>query len=419
MSTHDLLALKARLLIEGLHVDAPSLEALPQRWKQRTEHLYQHDRGAVAPFSYPQEVVLARGSTRWHDTVVNVRLNQASPWSLAARDGSVELRGPDVRREVDLVPYPRYYDDLLEDGTAMSSIVQHLGTDALGVIPNNFCSYFAEGEECRFCEIEPSFRQVGGFRRFRKPVELIVEGLTTAARLQDDAGILVLTAGNLRRNDRTAAYYADIIQRVRAGVTRPMYAYASIMPPEDPAYLEELHEAGFDAVAFNLEFHDLDQFQQLAPGKARFGRERLLERLAQSIDIFGRGHVYSNLVYGIQTWEPGQDRVDWERENSVALEGAAALVERDVVPLFTVYHSSGKNHTGSITLDPAATVDFFSQLGGLCEDADIAYHGHTGLLFNTCTLTNTLYNDALAAERRRRGRAESEFGPTSLIGVLS
>jgi hypothetical protein len=395
----DLYALKCRLLLEGIAVDEMDLGP----WKERTEHLYHHDGGTGPTFSYPQELVLARGADHSVDTVVNVRFNAGSPWRLAMDDlGCATLSGPGLTAHaVDLVQRPAYYRRSLSTGALASSVVQHLGLDGLGVVPNNYCSYFADGDQCRFCEIEPSYTSARSYPTMRKPTPLIVEAVNLAMS-EPMAKYLIMTAGNLRSNDRTAHYYCDILAGLDDGRCGRPYRYGSIMPPESPDLIAKLHSSGLDGVGFNLEFFEAQQFARLAPGKEKYGRERLVEALVIATESFGVGHVYTNMIFGIQTWqEPGKP-VDFVAESQLCLQATDELLAQGVIPLFTLYHSTNTNSIGPVQLDVDAAIDFHVEYARRVHAAKILPPGRTGVVFNIATIANHVCNDALAVVREER-----------------
>jgi hypothetical protein len=399
MNLFDLYELKCRLLLDGVAVD----DLGRGRWKERVEHLYQHDGGSGPAFLYPQELILRRGNDPSLATSVNVRFNARSPWRLGKDEvGSHYLSGPGIQQlVVDLVPRPAYYDRRTESGADLSTIVQHLGVDALGVIPNNYCSYFADGDQCKFCEIEPSYRTVGSYPTMRKSTPTIVEAVNLAMA---EPGIrhLIMTAGNLRSNNRTAEYYRDILDGLEDGRSARTYRYGSIMAPEDHDLIAVLHGAGMDGIGFNLEFFDPDQFVRLAPGKNKYGRDRLLDALVAATESFGVGHVYTNMVYGIQTWQERGRPIDFAAETAMCLEAVDDLLSRGVIPLFTLYHTSNKNQIGPVVMDADSVIEFNLEIARRVLAARILPPGRTGILFNVGTIGNSVYNDALAAVREER-----------------
>jgi hypothetical protein len=402
MKKSDLYALKCRLLLDGLAVDDIGGGA----WKERVEHLYQHDGGAGPSFSYPQELILAKGNNPSLDTVVNVRFNAGSPWRLTADElAGPSLSGPGLPGlAVGLVARPAYYQQALSTGAPLSTVVQHLGHDALGVVPNNYCSYFADGDQCRFCEIEPSYTAVGRYPTMRKPTAVIVEAVNLAMA-EPTARHLIMTAGNLRSYDRTAEYYCDILEGLDDGRFRRLYRYGSIMPPDTPELIAKLHRCGLDGVGFNLEFFDPGQFARLAPGKEKFGRQRLIDSLVTATESFGVGHVFTNMIFGIQTWRERGQAIDFCAEKELCLEATEDLLARGIIPLFTLYHTSNKNDMGQVRIDVDAATDFHIEYARRVNAAKIIPPGRTGILFNVATIANSVCNDAIAAVREENSEA--------------
>lgn len=411
-SPPDLVEVKADLLVNGI---APA-PGIPGEWKQRTEHLYQHDGGRGPAFAYPQEIVISYDEDSAGATVVNVRYNRESPWALSMLDGQLTLSHTEwgVLLPATPVSRPEYYGQRDRNGITYESVVQHLGTDAVGVIPNNYCYYFKDGAECRFCEIEPSFKAAVGFPRHRKPLDEIVEALRFAIP-KARARHLNITAGNLRRNDRTAEYYCRILEGIDARNLHGVYRFGSLMAPESFEKLDELQEAGLQGVAFNLEFHDRGQFARLAPGKDGYGYDKLIEVLQRSVEVFGEGNVYSNMVFGIQTWGAG-DGFNASAEVEACLAATEDLLGKSVLPLFTLYHTSGKNRIGRVAITTEAVTAFHRSYAEAVAKCGLVPPDRTGVLFNRSTIANHLYNDAYHELVQAPAQFHAALPPTTQIG---
>ena len=61
-----------------------------------------------------------------------------------------------------------------------------------------------------------------------------------------------------------------------------------------------LHESGVQKVVFNLEAITENGFNKYCPGKSDLGYGFFIERLRYAIDIFGKGNVWTNLVFGLE-----------------------------------------------------------------------------------------------------------------------
>jgi hypothetical protein len=397
------LALKTRVLIDGVAVDARIKEAGPYR--ERVEHLYRHDRGELVPFPYPQEIVLSMGrAIAGPDPVVaNIRSNPRSKLRLTARDGLPFLDDIDgAARQVGLFPPPPFYARLLADGGPASRVAQMLGADLVGIVPNNHCHYFVNGAECVFCEIVPNYWRARTFRMIRKPQSLEVEALRLAVAPENGVRCVVITPGNHARLDRTAELIGELARSIVDCPGRDrLFVYGSQMAPETFDMIDRLEGWGFDGVGFNLEAWEPAAMRRIAPGKFAYGRERMLEALSRAVSVFGAGNVYSNLVYGVQSLDEEltagsfDPRVERER----CLEATVGLLALGVLPIFTIYHYSGHNRIGPIALDVDEAIRFHREYGRLVDRSDLVPATRTGVLFNLGSITNHVYNDALALAR--------------------
>jgi hypothetical protein len=196
-------------------------------------------------------------------------------------------------------------------------------------------------------------------------------------------------------------------------IAQRIYSYGSLMSPESPSYLERLHQAGISGLGFNLEAFDPRQLPVIAPGKAAFGRERIIESLRHAADVLGRGNSYTNLVYGVQSWRGVGAPLDFTEENARCLAATDELLAMGVVPLFTLYHYSGRNSIGPIDLDVDAVVDFHRAYARRLVDSGLIPPGRSGAVFSHETIANHLYNDAVVEARQ----AASGVSPTTGVPV--
>jgi hypothetical protein len=401
--------IKASLLSEGIRVD-PSITGL-MPYKLRVEHLYRHDWGHPLDFPYPQEIILFSDPvlTQNHPIIVNLRSNPFSRWRLRAVHHVPILVTPGGKPlQVALQPAPPFYSAETAAGTKVWRIAQQLGCDLVGVIPHNYCFFFAGKQECIFCEITTNYADSRTYYQVGKPIREIVASLCLALQPENQIKCLVLTSGNHRTNDETARLYIDIMYRVSHSPQRAgAFVFGSLMAPESFYLIDKLKEAGFDAIAFNLEAWHPEIFARIAPGKAAYGRQRMLDALAYAVQVFGQGYVYSNLVYGVQSLDDGlnPESLDLKRETELSLEADAELLRAGVVPLHTVYHSTGKNRIGPLTLNSQSVFDFYIAYGELVYQSGVIPHDRMGVLFNLGSISNHLYNDSWMIARARSATA--------------
>jgi biotin synthase-related radical SAM superfamily protein len=91
------------------------------------------------------------------------------------------------------------------------------------------------------------------------------------------------------------------------------------MPPEDASLIEELFSTGIMGVKFNLEVAEIETFKKICPGKAIFGYDKIIERLINAVDIFGKGNVYSNIIIGLESGHKVVERANKLAESGIGI----------------------------------------------------------------------------------------------------
>ncbi len=394
--------LKARLLIEGVKVEANIESLLPYR--SRTEHLYRHDNGAhgFTP-RYPQEIVLLDGVDPSCTVVCNIRYNQASSIVLYAENGTAILNVSGEKISVSLAPLPSYYG-LKQGSVSPSSVVQMMGMDLIGSVPFNSCSYFSSKTECIFCEIVSSYQKSREYPAARKKTQDIADCIALAINNDRCVRNVVITAGNFPVQNDMHDLFCEILHEVKRKASfSDIYIFGSLMSPEDFSFIDKMRAAGFSGVGYNLEGWHPELFDHIAPGKSLYGRDKMLDALSYASEIYGIGHAYSNLVFGIQSLGTSLDAsgYDSNREVDLCMEAVEGLLERSVIPLFTLYHTTGSNPIGPIKLSLDAVVDFHTKYAKRVYASKLLNKDRSGVLFNVSSISNHVYNDFLLLERAR------------------
>ena len=114
-------------------------------------------------------------------------------------------------------------------------------------------------------------------------------------------------------------------------------------------YIDELKKAGIEKVVFNLEAITECGFEKYCPGKAELGYQFFIDRLRYAIDVFGKGNVWTNLVFGLETVEE-------------TLKKCAELTSDGVVISANVLHLDKGNSLDCDVPSTKDVIDFFYRL---------------------------------------------------------
>lgn len=134
---------------------------------------------------------------------------------------------------------------------------------------------------CRYCPV-PSLAGR------RKPVEEIVRLVES---VQDRIDAVSITSGVASTVEEEEEYVLGVVRALRRF---DLPIGVSIYPTPDTP--RRLHDLGVAEVKFNLETATPALFAQLCPG---LDRDAVWEALRQSVALFGRGRVFSNVIVGL------------------------------------------------------------------------------------------------------------------------
>jgi hypothetical protein len=245
------------------------------------------------------------------------------------------VRGPGTEVPVDVVPVARYHQRQLVDRMDGRTRPMHTygvtHSDRCRVSPIAGCAW-----NCRFCDLPWTL----DYRK--KHVDDLLEVIEAAA-LDDQvpARHVMVSGGTPRRGapvsdeDWIDDVYAELAERSPLPVEVMMAARRDLDHPV------RLHKAGVSALSINLEVSDLERARLLAPQKAGFGREHVLDYIERAVEVFGVGNVQSLIVVGAAV-EPPES----------TLRGIRDLVARGCIPVLSPF----RPHPATPMRDaPAAT----------------------------------------------------------------
>jgi radical SAM protein (TIGR04043 family) len=239
---------------------------------------------------------------------------QRSPYTVRVTDGGATLyRQDSIVGPVKLQRRPRIYDMQTADGIPYWKIaLLHLDSIASTVVQK--CIYWGTEEQCGFCGIELT----RGEQTIPVKTPAQLAEVCTAARDYDGAVDVTLTTGSINRHDRGALYISRCAAAIKDASGLPIQV--QFEPPSDLSVLEQVRDAGVDAVGIHIETFDPDVLQRVAAGKAKCGIDGYFRCWQRAVEVFGRGRVSTYVILGMG-----------ERRELIE-EGCARAIELGVYP---------------------------------------------------------------------------------------
>ncbi len=365
--------LKLELMFHGIHYT----EALGQAAEHAFPNFYPYrfqpgepDPTGTGKAAIPYALKLADG------TVIRIKGSGESAWGITgSRDSGYCLdSGGQNSLPVGFVPLPGWMRAQTSDGFPMARCgIELLGDLAvINLAPG--CEYFLHkidgvSMRCAFCAYGAPDERVAHLGQKIGQVSLPE---LTYARMQEtlravmDEGEIrhiYLVGGSLTDWREEGERYIEMARKVQeVNQHRLPVSLGSGALPED--MLRRIHAEGLvDSVCFNLEVWSEPLFAKVCPGKHHYvGYRRWIESLETAVGLWGRGHVYTAMVAGIEL-EP-EHGMSWEQAAELALEGAESLCSRGIIPIYSLYWPvGGREHP-----------DYMNRLRSYFETLNLGYH---------------------------------------------
>ncbi len=349
---------KEELLRHGLSLG--SLAAPDGSYQKKSYFIFSFDRTPIGQMEQqenrraPEEIALHGGPYGLRRTIVSVRLNPSSPYTLAAADGHAVLRLQDETIcRVWFPPEPPYYRRTLRSGKSVSEIAPTIEWGYLIYLTVfRRCQYIGSDQECRFCDINANFDQQRAAAlpyTTVKSAEEILEALDIIAEADTHSRAYTLTGGSVTatlRGKSEADFYASYAEAIERRFPGRWIAKAVVqaLPKQE---LRKFRAAGVRIYHPNYEIWDKRLFELLCPGKQHYiGRDTWISRILDARDVFGASCVIPNFVAGIEMAKPyGFATVD-EAIRSTA-EGLDFFMSQGVTPRFTTWCPEPLSNLGS------------------------------------------------------------------------
>ena len=307
----EAIRLKNEIQVEGLKFDPHIFEniRLGDTVAERVNALFTCDRHAHKKIEFPSVFYHPVGNYRVH-----IRWNLGSPFELVNEGGVINVKkdGRTVLENIQFAKRPAYYSKKTSDGADMRTIAQDAGYGNIFIVYSNECCLKDKGQDCLFCNINATKDLYGEDQNIKwKNVTEISE---TVEECYKNGGFTHLTvSGGFVPERREVDYYADIAEAIqdRLGVT-DFNGTACVGAPDDLSVIEKYKEAGFSSIATNIEIWDEKMFEVICPGKSQMcgGRKNWIDTLNSEVEVFGKYHVRSTLVSGIEPKESLLEGID-------------------------------------------------------------------------------------------------------------
>jgi len=353
---------KEELLRHGLSLG--TLAAPDGSYQKKSYFIFSFDRTPIGQMQQqenrraPEEIALHGGPYGLRRTIVSVRLNPASPYSLAAGDPGDEagvvlrLEGETICR-VEFPPEPEHYRRTLRSGKTVSEIAPTIEWGYLIYLTVfRRCQYVGSDQECRFCDINANFDQQRAAAMpytTVKSEEEILEALDIIAETDTRSRAYTLTGGSVTatlRGKSEANFYVSYAEAIERRFPGRWIAKAVVqaLPKEE---LHKFRAAGVRIYHPNYEVWDPRLFALLCPGKQQYiGRDTWIKRILDARDVFGAACVIPNFVAGIEMSRPyGFCSVDEAISSTV--EGLDFFMSQGVTPRFTTWCPEPLSNLGS------------------------------------------------------------------------
>jgi hypothetical protein len=406
MSLEKKLWWKCQILVEGIAVDSDVI--FPQGIHTKRIHLYAHSMDKAIN-AIPDDIMIGDSD---ESLICRVRYHKSSPLTLVKEGDNYAIL--DTRNKeylpISFVPEATFSKEYIE-GESLDKVCSFLGQDLVGIIPSNYCFYFKDGSQCRFCEILPTYQKEVEYSKAMKSIPLMTDAIRKVVEVEKCIKHVAFTTGNIRTYDYTFQMLIDIGKNLKEN--RPIRSVkdvlATLMPPDNFELIPALANTYFNKVYYALEVYEKNHFKIVCPGKHDYGYEKLMSAFAASLDCFGKGNVYTNLVYGIQSLDHhlNPESINHDRENDLSLIAVKELLQKGVIPAFTLYHYAGYNKIGKIKLSTEHVFSFFKQWGELVYHSNLVPKERDSVIFSPNTLSNTAYNDGFLLAKKNNQKLRS------------
>ncbi len=201
--------------------------------------------------------------------------------------------------------YPNYLKDII-----------YISADRMRIKLINGCDFKNNGIGCKFCELNYSKKHYS------------LSEIETAIKISKNFDFdHIMIGGGTDLSDDYWDKVVYIAKKLKKELPNKSISLMSIPAPINK--IKELHKAGIDDVAFNIEVYDSNIASKLMPGKRDDNFSYYYNSLKKSAKCFGKGNVRSAFVVGL---EP----------TASLLEGVEKICKIKVIPCLSILRTMPK-----------------------------------------------------------------------------
>lgn len=359
--------LKALVLTRGIEFSEKAIKVSISEKAKGQNLVYNMPLNAIN--TRPQELIITNLNDSYSVVVSCVASNpDNTPIYLDVDDAGKLIALVDNEKidniDIRFVKEPEYYSKTISNGENVKKYVSACGLDELNIIPWKGC---AISRACRFCGVN-NFVQKEDLSAHKiskdknewyQICDQYLNNLEEAVLIAKKSNCyrehahVILIAGNLDNYslDFETKVFARIAERI-VPIIKDIAEEGLVVvmsPPRNKNLIDDLKKAGAEKVVFNLEAVTEKGFQKYCPGKADLGYYFFIDRLKYAIDVFGKGNVWTNLVFGLENIED-------------TLEKCSELIKEGIVISANVLHLDKGNSLDCSIPTTEAVIEFFYRL---------------------------------------------------------
>ena len=290
---HDMLELKASLLVDGVRAAEKALSGIGTDFKEQNHGLFGWDMENHVEMLLPDDFLLP------DETVVQFRMNSMSPFCIQEKNGALRLtRGEQEICDVSLIKRPDFYNQETSDSKKMVRIGQIGGEDCLFFCYQNYCSHFAHGKQCLFCNLVSTSKTYDTVLK-KKEANLI--GEVAAAAWSEGMVNHILLTGGCFSHEKEITTIEDIMASIRKYTGKDRVPGTVLPSPAKGDDIKRFYDTGIQAIGYSMEIWDQELYRAICPGKSEnTSHTDFLRSIERAVSIFGEGNVYGVFVLGLE-----------------------------------------------------------------------------------------------------------------------